>query len=111
MSPSRPPAPSRLGPTLLLAALVFATTGPATAARYKTGEEVVISGIVADAAGQPVPGLEVVVSGHRESFDLWSWKQRQRGESAVVGTTDERGSYSIVWRWDKFYNRFSVAAG
>ena len=92
-------------------ALALLLTAPAAAARYSKDEVVTVTGIVADLDGNPLSGVEVVVSGHRRDFDVWNFKSRERGESDLTAFTDDKGSFSIDWRWDPFYNRFRVSAG
>ena len=104
-----PHGPGRLA--LAASVLAILAAAPAESARYARGETVVVTGRVADAAGQPLPGVEVVLSGHRRDLDLWSLKMNDRGRSDLSAITDDKGSYSIDWRWDPFYNRFGLAAG
>ena len=116
MSSSQTPASRRI-PLIarlvgLVACLAMALPVAADAAQpYAPGEQVKVSGIVSDAEGRPLPGLEVVLTGHRRSFDVWSWQRHKRGASSLTTTTDDQGAFTILWRWDKFYNRFVIAAG
>lgn len=98
---------------LALAGSVLAVlaAAPAESARYAKGEIVVVAGRVADAEGQPLPGVEVVLSGHRRNLDVWNLKMNDRGRSDLSAITDDKGMYSISWRWDPFYNRFALSAG
>lgn len=91
--------------------LALVAAAPAPAARYAQGEEVEVTGRVTDLDGEPLAGVEVVLAGHRKNFDVWGFQWQRRGESAVSATTDAAGAYSLVWRWDRFYNRFRLAAG
>lgn len=98
---------------LVLAGSVLAilATAPAESARYARGELVVVTGRVADAEGQPLPGVEVILSGHRRDLDLWNLKMSERGHSDLSAITAGDGAYTIDWRWDPFYNRFGLSAG
>lgn len=114
LAPRRRSKVLRRGATLALWALpllALAVAAPAHAARYTRGEEIVVTGRVTDADGQPLPGVEVVLTGHRRDFDVWSFKMSARGRSSLTATTDVKGSFEIRWRWDPFYNRFNLSAG
>ena len=112
MSPSYSLVSIRIAVALLAATTALGLPVAAAAARpYAPGEEVEISGVVSDASGQPLAGLEVVLTGYRKSFDVWSFQSRRRGDSALTATTDEKGGFTIRWKWDKFYNRFHLVAG
>lgn len=108
-SPHGPGRPALAASVLAILAAVVVT--PAESARYARGEVVVVTGRVADADGQPLAGVEVVLSGHRRDLDLWNLKMNDRGRSDLSAVTDDKGSYSIDWRWDPFYNRFKLSAG
>jgi hypothetical protein len=101
------PRPALLGLVFLLAALA-----PAFAARYAQGERVQITGLVADAQGQPLPDVRVVFEATRTYFSI---RQLRRTEAQdvrrVSATTNASGEYTIEWPWDSYFNHFEVVAG
>src|SRR4029453_10011297 len=82
----------------LLAAGAFA---PAAAARYAQGERVQITGIVADAQGQPLPEVRVTFEATRTYFSIRELRRTADKEiRRVSATTNASGEYTVVWPWD-----------
>lgn len=100
-----------LGTALLLGALLAAFAAPAAAVRYKQGDPVQLTGIVSDAKGAPLAGVRVVLEASRSYFSMRQLRRDEKDVRTVLATTNESGSYSIVWPWDSYYNRFSIVVG
>jgi hypothetical protein len=96
-------------PLVALVALALATA-PAVAARRADGEQVVVTGIVADGQGAPIPRLTVVLEVSRAGLDLRRLSRQQRDTQRLTAATDERGEYSLAWRWSAYYNHFELLA-
>jgi hypothetical protein len=103
---------ARLLPSALVAAgLALASSPPAAAGRYQDGQPVVVTGIVTDGEGVPIPQLTVVLEASRSGFDLRRLERSKRETQRVSATSDERGEYSIEWPWSGYYNTFEIAVG
>lgn len=106
---SRTSTPALLGLLGLLAAGAFA---PAVAARYAQGERVQITGVVADAQGQPLPEIRVTFEATRTYFSIRELRRTEDKEiRRVSATTNATGEYTLVWPWDSYFNHFEVVAG
>jgi hypothetical protein len=85
---------------------------PAGAARYAQGERIQVTGVVADAQGQPIPEVRVVLEATRTYFSLrelgWTADKEVR---RVAATTNATGEYTLVWPWDSYFNHFELVAG
>lgn len=96
----------------LLGLFVAGSLAPAAAARYDQGQRIQVTGIVADAQGQPLKDIRVILEVSRTYFSV-----RQLHRTAdpdvrkVAATTDAHGNYTIEWPWDSYFNHFEVAAG
>jgi hypothetical protein len=94
----------------LLAAL--APRPAAAAARYDQGQRIQVTGIVADAQGQPLKDLRVVLEVSRTYFSMRSLRRTADPDvRRVSATTDARGNYTIEWPWDNYFNHFELVAG
>ena len=108
-NPSRRSTPALLG---LLGLLAAGALAPAVAARYAQGERVQITGIVADAQGQPLPEIRVTFEATRTYFSVRELRRTTDKEiRRVSATTSATGEYTLVWPWDSYFNHFEVAAG
>jgi hypothetical protein len=96
----------------LLGLFVAGSLAPAAAARYDQGQRIQVTGIVADAQGQPLKDIRVILEVSRTYFSV-----RQLHRTAdpdvrkVAATTDAHGNYTIEWPWDSYFNHFEVTAG
>lgn len=82
------------------------------AARYDQGQRIQITGIVADAQGQPIPDLRVVLEVSRTYFSMKSFSRTADPDvRRVSATTDARGNYTLEWPWDGYFNHFELVAG
>jgi hypothetical protein len=103
-----------LGPLVplgLAAAGGLAAAPPAAAAPYLDGDRVQFTGLVTDAAGKPLPGVQVALEAAHKYI---SWRELRRATKdvrRVSATTDARGEYTIEWPWDDYYDHFEVLAG
>jgi hypothetical protein len=86
--------------------LALASAVPATAFGLATGDKVALSGTVTDTGGRPLVGLRVVLEASRKSLRPGENEVRR-----VAASTDARGSYSISWPWDPYFNRFEIQVG
>jgi hypothetical protein len=95
-----------LGLFLIIAAL------PAWAARYDQGQRIQITGVVADAQGQPLSGVRVAFEGTRTYFSIRELRRTaDKDVRRVSATTDARGQFTIEWPWDSYFNHFELAVG
>jgi len=94
----------------LLAAIL--TPRPAAAARYDQGQRIQVTGVVADAQGQPLEGLRVVLEVSRTYFSMKSFSRTADPDvRRVSAVTDARGNYTLEWPWDSYFNHFELVAG
>lgn len=85
---------------------------PAAGARYGQGERIQVTGIVADAQGQPIPEVRVVLEATRTYFSVRELRRTADKEvRRVAATTNAAGEYTLVWPWDSYFNHFELAAG
>jgi len=100
-----------LGPLRALAVgLAFAAiAGPA--AGLTTGDPVKITGVVTDAAGRPLEGVQVVFVVSRSGFRMRDMARVESDLRRYLAVTDAQGSYTISWPWDPYFNRFELQAG
>jgi hypothetical protein len=112
MTQSRKSLVRRGRPALLGLLCLLAALGTAVAARYAQGERVQVTGIVADAQGQPLSDVRVVFEASRTYFSM---RQLRRTAAAdvrrVSATTNAQGEYTIEWPWDSYFNHFELVAG
>jgi hypothetical protein len=91
---------------------LLAAGGPAFAARYAQGERIQVTGLVADAQGQPLSEVRVALEVSRTYFSLRSLRRTAAEEvRRVSATTDARGEYTIEWPWDSYFNHFELVVG
>jgi 5-hydroxyisourate hydrolase-like protein (transthyretin family) len=101
-----------LAPLWLLGFLASGALAPAAAARYAQGERVQITGIVADAQGQPLPEVRVTFEATRTYFSMRELRRTADKEiRRVSATTNASGEYTLVWPWDSYFNHFEVVVG
>jgi hypothetical protein len=96
---------------LLALAGVAAAAVPARAVHYKQGDPVQVTGIVSDAKGAPLEGVQVVFEAARSYFSLRQLHRDEKDLRRVTAVTDAHGAYTLVWPWDGYFNRFSIVAG
>lgn len=108
----RAPVLAALAGLLCLLAAIL-TPGPAiAAARYDQGQRIQVTGIVADAQGQPLEGLRVVLEVSRTYFSMRSFSRTADPDvRRVSAVTDARGNYTLEWPWDSYFNHFELVAG
>ncbi len=105
-----PPATRLVTRALAAAVLLMVCAGPAPAvqAPYAQGDEVLFTGIVTNDAGVPIPDLQITLEASRSVFS-WRALGRERANLRKLATvTDERGEFSLPWRWDEYFNRFDL---
>jgi hypothetical protein len=96
----------------LLGLFLAGAFAPVFAARYAQGERVQITGVVADAQGQPLPEVRVSFEATRTYFSVRELRRTADKEvRRVSATTNAAGEYTIVWPWDSYFNHFEVVAG
>ena len=101
--------PALLG---LLGVLLAGAFAPAVAARYAQGERVQVTGVVADAQGQPLPEVRVTFEATRTYFSIRVLRRTADKEVRRVSvTTNAAGVYTLEWPWDSYFNHFEVVVG
>lgn len=96
----------------LLCLLAAGAFTPASAARYAQGERVQVTGIVADAQGQPIPDVRVTLEVTRTYFSVRQLRRTEDKEvRRVSATTNASGEYTLEWTWDSYFNHFELAVG
>ena len=68
----------------------------------------VFTGLVTDTAGRPVPDLQITLEASRAAFDFKKLGRVRENTRKLATVTDERGEYSLPWRWDDYFNRFDL---
>lgn len=98
---------------LLCLLAAFLTPRPAiAAARYDQGQRIQVTGVVADAQGQPIQDLRVVLEVSRTYFSMKSFSRTAEPDvRRVSAVTDARGNYTLEWPWDSYFNHFELVAG
>ncbi len=105
----RPVLPGVLG---LLALLATGALAPAAAARYDQGQRIQVTGLVADAQGQPLSDIRVVLEVSRTYFSMRELRRTaDKDVRRVSATTNAHGEYTIEWPWDSYFNHFELVAG
>ena len=94
-----------------LALLAAAAPAGAVVGPYREGENVVVTGVVTDGQGMPLPKLIVEFEAARSVFDVRMLQRVKRDPRTVSTTTNERGEYSLAWPWSDEYNLFEVRVG
>ena len=101
--------PALLG---LLGVLLAGAFAPAVAARYAQGERVQVTGVVADAQGQPLPEVRVTFEATRTYLSIRVLRRTADKEVRRVSvTTNAAGVYTLEWPWDSYFNHFEVVVG
>jgi hypothetical protein len=81
-------------------------------ARYDQGQRIQVTGVVADAQGQPLSGVRVAFEGTRTYFSIRELRRTaDKDARRVSATTDARGQFTIEWPWDSYFNHFELAVG
>ncbi|HEY4575873.1 MAG TPA: carboxypeptidase-like regulatory domain-containing protein [Thermoanaerobaculia bacterium] len=98
---------------LLCLLAAFLTPRPAmAAAHYDQGQRIQVTGVVADAQGQPIQDLRVVLEVSRTYFSMKSFSRTAEPDvRRVSAVTDARGNYTLEWPWDSYFNHFELVAG
>jgi hypothetical protein len=98
---------------LLAAGALLLLSGDAfAAARYDQGQRIQVTGIVADAQGQPLKDIRVILEVSRTYFSVRELHRTADPDvRKVAATTDAHGNYTIEWPWDSYFNHFEIAAG
>jgi hypothetical protein len=113
---SFPPLAERPGRRIGLAGLALAVLlaaawpEPALASGHDEGERVEVTGLVTDAAGRPLSGLQVTLIATRQTFSIRSFHREIRDTARVTTRSNERGEYSLSWLWAGYYNHFVLEA-
>lgn len=108
------PSPSTFRPALLglLLLLAAGSLTTAAAARYDQGQRIQVTGIVADAQGQPLQDIRVTLEVTRTYFSMRDLRRTADPDvRRVSATTDAHGNYTIEWPWDSYFNHFELTAG
>jgi hypothetical protein len=84
---------------------------PAAASPYDDGDRIRLTGLVTDAEGRPIPGLQVVLEAGRRYFSLRELRRTEKDVERVGAVTNAQGEYSLEWTWDDYFNHFELLAG
>jgi hypothetical protein len=95
---------------LWLVCAVVAVHG-ATLHALDVGAPVVISGRVTDLEGQPLAGIAIMFEVSRRSLSFRRLERTEENLRRFSAVTDSRGSYTISWPWDPYFNSFVLTAG
>lgn len=102
----------RSGPALLWLLCLAMAAAPALAAKHSQGERVQVTGIVADAQGQPIQDVRVTLEVTRTYFSVRQLRRTEDQEvRRVSATTNAAGEYTIEWPWDSYFNHFELVVG
>lgn len=74
------------------------------------GETIEVRGVVADAQGRPLPGLEISLIAEPAKLDWHRLIRRVKPPQTVNGTSDERGEFRLSWIVDAALPRLRVEA-
>jgi hypothetical protein len=108
----RSPAPlAPLVPFVLAAAVLAGATPAAAVAPYLDGDHVQFTGLVTDAAGKPLPGVQVALEGSHKYIRWRELRRATKDVRRVSASTDARGEYAIDWTWDDYFDHFELVAG
>lgn len=77
----------------------------------KVGAPVAISGRVTDLNGEPIAGVAVAFEVSRRSLSLRRLGRTEENLRRFSAVTDARGSYTISWPWDPYFNSFVLTVG
>ncbi len=99
---------SRISLLLLLGAVLGAVPADATRAPYETGEKVRVTGVVTDAAGEPLEDLEIVLEASRFGFHVGPFGKSPREVARGSTRTNERGEFSLQWNWNPRFQRYEL---
>ena len=77
----------------------------------REGDEVLVTGVVTDARGKPVPGTVVELRATRRAFTLRNFRVTEQGTRTAATSSDAEGAFEIRWVWHPYYNRFQLVAG
>jgi hypothetical protein len=89
---------------------ICALAQPTAAARspYAQGDEVVFNGVVTNSSGVPISGLQITLEASRAAFNFKRLGRVRENLRRLATVTDERGEFSLPWRWDDYFNRFDL---
>jgi hypothetical protein len=105
-----PPASRRnRGPAVAGLLLALIASHPAAArSPYAQGEEILFTGIVTNAEGLPISGLQVALEASRAAFNFRRLSRVRENARRLATVTDESGEFTLPWPWDDYYNRFDL---
>ena len=92
-------------------AIAAFTATPAAASPYGDGEHVRFTGIVTDAGGKPMAGVEVALEAAQSHLSLREMRRVETDARRVLATTNAQGEYTIEWPWDEDFDHFHLLAG
>lgn len=99
-------------PALVLALLaILLAPAPVALAKHDPGERVEVTGLVTDAAGQPLPGVRVVLESSRAVFSFRTFRRELQDTRRVAAVTGKQGEFELVWPWDGYFNYFELVVG
>jgi hypothetical protein len=100
-----------LGPLILAAAAGLAAAPAAAVAPFLDGDRVQFTGLVTDAAGKPLPGVQVALEAAHRYLSWREMRHTTKDARRVSATTNAQGEYAIEWPWDDYFDHFELLAG
>ena len=94
-----------------IAGIACLAAAPAAASPYGDGEHVRFTGIVTDAAGKPMAGVEVALEAAQSHLSLREMRRVETDARRLLATTNAQGEYAIDWPWDEDFDHFHLLAG
>ena len=76
--------------------------------KYERGEKVELTGIVTDADGRPLDGVQLILEASRRAFRLRHLARETVDSFRVSARTGSRGDYSVLWPWNSYYNHYEL---
>ena len=58
--------------------------------------------------GVPISGLQITLEASRAAFNFKRLGRVRENLRRLATVTDERGEFSLPWRWDDYFNRFDL---
>lgn len=92
----------------LSAAVAALVLVPLRGAAQEEPRTIEVSGVVSDAAGNPLPEVTVVFEAARRGLSLRGLRMETGKTQERRAVTNRRGLYTLHWPYDAFYNHFEV---
>lgn len=84
---------------------------PGRSPHYQVGEVVVVTGVVTNAASEPLADVEVLLTATNNEYDYLRFRKKTPIEKKAGARTTEDGGFELQWPWNKAYDRFELEVG